>query len=423
MIEINDMFYAKSSDAAIAEAGEYGGAVTTLLKFLLKEGIVDAVLAVDSSADLYDVVPILIEDPEKVVDAAGSLHFGTLNLAKFVTRYLDGAQDMKIAVTVKPCDAMTMVELMKREKVNADNVILVGINCGGTMPPVKGRMMMEQFYEVDPDSVVKEEIAKGKLIVETEDGTEKEIPIDVLEDEGFGRRTNCRRCEVNIPRMADLACGNWGVIGPLAGKATFVEVCSAKGAEILEKAKDAGVVDLEAPIPKGIEIREKIDGAMVKLADKWQVNDWESVEGREIFSVLTEYMEDFSRCLKCYGCREACPICYCDDCCLEANNGPDWLTKGEIPPSPMFHLERMLHMAESCTNCGQCEEVCPGEIPLAQIWHEVNTKIRSTFGYTKGIDEGKPPIAFFPSKERDGSGLDKAIDEQPIAPKPVPESK
>ena len=213
MIEINDMFYAKSSDAAIAEAGEYGGAVTTLLKFLLKEGIVDAVLAVDSSADLYDVVPILIEDPDKVVDAAGSLHFGTLNLAKFVTRYLDGAQDMKIAVTVKPCDAMTMVELMKREKVNADNVIMVGLNCGGTMPPVKGRMMMEQFYEVDPDSVVKEEIAKGKLIVETEDCTEKEIPIDVLEDEGFGRRTNCRRCEVNIPRMADLACGNWGVIG------------------------------------------------------------------------------------------------------------------------------------------------------------------------------------------------------------------
>ena len=255
MINTNDMFYAKSSDAEIAEAGEYGGAVTTLLKFLLKEGIVDAVLAVDSSADLYDVVPVLIEDPEDVVKAAGSLHFGTLNLAKVVARYLNGAQDMKIAVTVKPCDAMTMVELMKREKVNADNVIMVCLNCGGTMPPVKGRQMMEQFYEVDPDSVVKEEIAKGKLIVETEDGTEKEIPIDVLEDEGFGRRTNCRRCEVNIPKMADLACGNWGVIGPLAGKATFIEVCSPKGAEVLEKAKEAGVIDLEAPIPKGIEIR------------------------------------------------------------------------------------------------------------------------------------------------------------------------
>jgi len=396
MINTNDMFYAKSSDAAIAEAGEYGGAVTTLLKYLLKAGIVDAVLAVERGADLYDAVPILIENPDDVIKASGSLHFGTLNLAKVVERYLDGAQDMKLAVTVKGCDAMTMVELMKRERVNADNVIMIGLNCGGTMPPVKGRQMMEDFYEVDPDSVVKEEIAKGKLIVETEDGTEKEIPIDDLEEEGFGRRTNCRRCEVNIPKMADLACGNWGVIGPLAGKATFIEVNSPKGAEVLEKAQEAGVIDLEAPIPKGIEIREKIDGAMVRLADKWQDKDWEDKTGREIFSVLSEYMDDFSRCLKCYGCREACPICYCDDCCLEANNGPDWLSKGEVPPSPMFHLERMLHMVESCTNCGQCEEVCPGEIPLAKIWHEVNAKIKDQFGYTKGVEEGKPPIAYFP---------------------------
>jgi len=396
MIEVNDMFYAKSSDAAIADAGEYGGAVTSILKFLLKEGIVDAVLAVEEGADLYDAVPILIEDPDKVVKSAGSIHFGTLNLAKVVEKYLDGAQDMKIAVTVKPCDAMTMVELIKRERVNPDNVIMIGLNCGGTMPPVKSREMMEKFYEFDPDSVVKEEIAKGKLIVETADGTEKEIPIDDLEDEGFGRRTNCRRCEINIPTMADLACGNWGVIGPLAGKATFIEVCSPKGAEVLEKAKEAGALDLEEPIEKGITIRKNIDNAMVKLADKWQDADWEDVKGREIFSALTEYLPDFSRCIKCYGCREACPICYCDDCCLEAHNGPDWLSKGEIPPSPMFHLERMIHMVESCTNCGQCEEVCPSEIPLAKIWHEVNAKVKDNFGYVKGTGENKPPMGFFP---------------------------
>ncbi len=117
MIEVNDMFYAKSSDAAIAEAGEYGGAVTTLLKFLLKEGIVDAVVAVEKGSDLYDGVPTLIEDPDKVLGAAGSLHFGTLNIAKFVEKYLNGAQDMKIAVTVKGCDAMTMVKLMKNQSV------------------------------------------------------------------------------------------------------------------------------------------------------------------------------------------------------------------------------------------------------------------------------------------------------------------
>ena len=115
-------------------------------------------------------------------------------------------------------------------------MIMIGLNCGGTMPPVKSREMMEKFYEFDPDSVVKEEIAKVNSLLKLP-MVRKEIPIDDLEDEGFGRRTNCRRCEINIPTMADLACGNWGVIGPLAGKATFIEVCSPKGAEVLKKPK------------------------------------------------------------------------------------------------------------------------------------------------------------------------------------------
>ena len=95
--------------------------------------------------------------------------------------------------------------------------------------------MIEKFYETDPDEVVKEEIAKGKLIIETKDNEEQEISIDELEDAGYGRRTNCRRCEINIPSMADLALRYWGVIGPLAGKATLVEVFCKKEQMFLAK--------------------------------------------------------------------------------------------------------------------------------------------------------------------------------------------
>ena len=65
MVQINDKYYALSSNEEIAENGECGGAVTSLLKFLLEEGIVDAVLAVKKGADLYDAVPTLITDPER----------------------------------------------------------------------------------------------------------------------------------------------------------------------------------------------------------------------------------------------------------------------------------------------------------------------------------------------------------------------
>ena len=121
---VNDMYYAYSGNEAIKEKGEYGGVVTTIMKYLLEEGIVDAVVAVEEAADLYDAKPILITDPEDVIKSAGSLHCGTLNLAKFVSKYLDGARDMKIAVTTKPCDAMTLKELMRKGKVIEDNVII-----------------------------------------------------------------------------------------------------------------------------------------------------------------------------------------------------------------------------------------------------------------------------------------------------------
>ena len=51
-VNVNDMYYAFSANEAIKEKGEYGGAVTTIMKYLLEEGIVDAVVAVEEAADL-----------------------------------------------------------------------------------------------------------------------------------------------------------------------------------------------------------------------------------------------------------------------------------------------------------------------------------------------------------------------------------
>lgn len=79
-------------------------------------------------------MPTLITDPEKIIESAGSLHCGTLNMAKPLEKYLNGSKDMKIAVTVKPCDGKTIVELIKRKRIDSDKVVMLGVNCGGTMP-------------------------------------------------------------------------------------------------------------------------------------------------------------------------------------------------------------------------------------------------------------------------------------------------
>ena len=52
----------------------------------------------------------------------------------------------------------------------------------------------------------------------------------------------------------------------------------------------------------------------------------------------------------------------------------------------------MGHMAFSCINCGQCEDVCPMEIPLAKLYQKVQLKYREDTGYIAGVSPDKAPM-------------------------------
>lgn len=366
-----EMMYAWTTDSEIAEKAECGGAVTALLKYALENKMVDAVLAIKKGQDVYDAVPTYITDPKELKGTAGSLHCGSVLLSKVLKKYLKGADNKKIAVTVKGCDLMGILELANRNEINRDNLLLIGVNCGGTVSPVKARKMIRDVFEVDPDTVHKEEIDKGQFIIEYEGG-HKGIKIDDLEDEGHGRRSNCRRCMYKVPREADLACGNWGVIGEKAGKATFVEVCSDKGADLVSKAMKGGAIGTSPADPKGIEIRGKVEGAMLKLGEKWRLKDFSGLKNN-LWSTIEK---ETSRCIKCYSCIENCPVCISSD-----GNGKKSLMvdAGAVPPNPMFHMRRFAHISDSCINCGQCEELCAMDIPLALFSHAIRSEADVVF--------------------------------------------
>jgi len=372
MVAVGDMFYTWAADADVLKKGECGGAITALQQYALKSGMVDAVLAVRKGADIYDAVPTVITDPAEIAETAGSLHCGTLLLSKLVKDYLDNNKTAKLGVTVKGCDTMGLIELAKRNAVDMDRLLLLGVNCGGSVSPVLARKMIADKFEVDPDLVHKEEIDKGQFIIEYEGG-HKGIKIDDLEDEGYGRRSNCRRCLYKVPRQADLACGNWGVIGEKAGNATFVEVCSEKGAKLLDAAAKAGAVNTEAANPKGIEIRGKVEGAMLNLGNKWRRKDFGALAS-DLWGTIAR---ETGRCIKCYSCIENCPVCF--PVADELKGNSRMVVSGEVPPNPMFHLRRFAHISDSCINCGQCEELCPMDIPLALFSHAIRTEGDSTF--------------------------------------------
>jgi formate dehydrogenase subunit beta len=393
MTKKGDMLYAWTNDAEIQKKAELGGAVTSLWKHALESKTIDAVLVISKGKDLYDAKPTLVTDPAQLANTAGSLHCGTLLLPKLIKKYFDGAATTRIGVTVKGCDAMAFYELAKRKQINLDNIFMIGVNCGGSVSPVLARRMIADKYGVDPDTVHKEEIDKGQFIIEYEGG-HKGITVDELEEHGYGRRSNCRRCKMKVPRQADLACGNWGVIGPRAGKATFVEVCSEKGANLLDSAVKKGILATETANPKGLEIRGKVEGAMLKLGEKWRGKDFGGLgEGKDR---LKKIMTETSRCIKCYSCISACPICYCVDC---TTKNPVYVKPGEVPPNFMFHLIRFAHIADSCVNCGQCQELCPAEIPYALFMHAQQVELEKMFGHVPGVSMELPLMAYVEERE------------------------
>ncbi|MBP2144227.1 formate dehydrogenase subunit beta [Methanococcus voltae] len=370
-----DYLLIKSTDEDILKYGECGGAVTALFKYLLDSKVVDGVLALEKGADVYDGVPTLINNSEELVNSCGSLHCAPTMFGSLIHKHLN---DMNLAVAVKPCDAMAIIELEKRHQINKDNVYTIGLNCGGTVPPMVAQQMIELFYEVDPFDVIKEEIDKGKFIIEMKDGTEKAIKIDELEENGYGRRENCQRCELKIPRNADLACGNWG-----AEKGwTFVEITSEKGRKLIEDAEKAGYIETKEPSEKALIIRGKIEQSMIKLGKKLQAKYLEAE-----YPTDEKWDEYWDRCVKCYGCRDVCPVCSCKECVLNQ----DILEKGMMAPEPSFFQGvRLSHVAMSCINCGQCEDVCPMEIPISKLFHKSQLKLRDALGYVPGVDRKMP---------------------------------
>jgi ferredoxin len=104
------------------------------------------------------------------------------------------------------------------------------------------------------------------------------------------------------------------------------------------------------------------------------------------------------RCIKCYGCRNSCPICVCIPCKLEDQV---WVETGVIPAEMIsYHLIRAFHLSDTCVACGACQDACPVHIPLLALQLSMREEIRRVYGYEAGLDpEKRSPILYDLFKE------------------------
>jgi len=96
---------------------------------------------------------------------------------------------------------------------------------------------------------------------------------------------------------------------------------------------------------------------------------------------LAYWQQAMSKCIKCYGCRDICPVFIDSECRLQ-----DWAEPGVLPPAPLYHLARAYYISERCTHCGFCEDTCPSRLPLRTLVDVIKHEDRETlFEFVPGL--------------------------------------
>jgi ferredoxin len=119
------------------------------------------------------------------------------------------------------------------------------------------------------------------------------------------------------------------------------------------------------------------------------------------------YSDIFEACIRCYACREVCPVCACVECAIdpgeraitprtppsEKAGAPVWASRERrLSENAVFLTTRAMHMAGRCVRCGWCERACPVGLPLMEILDLANDAVSRIYGYEAGKDPSAPPF-------------------------------
>lgn len=107
---------------------------------------------------------------------------------------------------------------------------------------------------------------------------------------------------------------------------------------------------------------------------------------------LAYWKAELARCVKCYACREVCPMCYCNRCLVDKNRPQAIDTSATLKGNFAWHIARAFHQAGRCVGCDECTRACPAGINLRLLNQSLAKTAGAAFDYRAGMDPETPPV-------------------------------
>ena len=146
----------------------------------------------------------------------------------------------------------------------------------------------------------------------------------------------------------------------------------------------------------GEPVEEKQIDPAIRFAKVYELEKMSAEERWEFWN------KEFEKCIKCYACRQACPLCYCERCVVDKTT-PQWIdSSAHAIGNLSWHITRAFHLAGRCIGCDECERVCHQNIPLGLLNKKMGKEIMKQFGYRAGIDpNSKPPLTDYKMEDNE----------------------
>ena len=255
-------YSASTTKDDIKKVRQDGGIVTSILEYLLDNKLVDAIVAVQHSKELWRPEPVIVENVKDLYQTGGTKYANSPSLT-----IIDQCKKYEnIAFVGVPC----MMKAIEKGSMFPSGLPFfknikykIGLFCMESFPYDRIINLAKEQFNKDINEVTKMNIGGGKFIINLKSGEQMDVPLKEVQKYA---RDNCHFCEDLTSDYADISVGS---IGSQDGWSSVI-TRSEDADKLYNNIVKAGLIESKSlkDVKPGQFLVEKIGGIKRKKCKK-----------------------------------------------------------------------------------------------------------------------------------------------------------